>query len=200
MLDHPSLYRAIFLTSFFAFLRISNVAPYSAKSFDQSIHLTKSDIIFGPPGAHIIIKWSKTLQTRDKYQIVQIPSLVDKLICPVQAIQNMLTLYPRSRNAPLFMSPLTMLSVTQGQIRQALAMLLSFLHVPHQHINFHAFRRSGVTLAFNSNVSLQNLKVHGGWKLDAIWSYLKTTTHAAGAVARSFQSSLNPIIPVQPIT
>ena len=59
-------------------------------------------------------------------------------------------------------------SVTQGQIRSSLETVLTYLKLPPKFITFHSFRRSGVTLAFNNEVSLQNLKVHGGWRSDAI--------------------------------
>ena len=178
------------MTAFFAFLRISNLAPYTARTFDHTRHLTKQDVIFGEPGIHLIIKWSKTLQTRDKYQVIQLPILKNKQICPVLAIHGMLSSSVRSDNSPLFVIPSTGVSVTQGQVRKALAAVLTHLRIPTDFITFHSFRRSGVTHAFNNNVSLQNLKIHGGWRSDVIWSYLQNTHKAAGQVARSFQATI----------
>ena len=59
------VFKAAFLLSFFSFLRILNLAPHSISAFDPLKQLTREDIIFAPPGAIIIIKWSKTLQFRD---------------------------------------------------------------------------------------------------------------------------------------
>jgi len=78
--------------------------------------------------------------------------------------------------------------VTQTHIRSALAKILHLLHLPPGIITFHAFRRSGATLAFNNNVAIQNIQVHGGWASSAIWQYLQSTHQAAGIVARTFQT------------
>ena len=40
----------------------------------------------------------------------------------------------------------------------------------------------------NSNKS--NLKIHGHWKSDAIWSYLSDTPKAASVVASAFQQHI----------
>ena len=89
-LEDPVLVRAAFLLSFFAFLCMSNVAPHSRRAFDPNKHLLRQDVVFGPPGAHIILKWTKTLQDSRAHHIVQIPSLPHSPACPVSAIQALL--------------------------------------------------------------------------------------------------------------
>ena len=42
-LTDPPLFRAIFLTVFFLFFRMSNIAPHSKKSFDPSQHIVRQD-------------------------------------------------------------------------------------------------------------------------------------------------------------
>ena len=71
ILTDPLLFRAIFLLAFFAFLRMSNMAPHSRFKFDFSKHFLRQDIIYADPGAHILIKWTKTLQptTSFRYQL-----------------------------------------------------------------------------------------------------------------------------------
>ena len=58
-----AILKAAYLLLFFSFLRISNLVPHSISSFDPLKQLAKGDVIFAPPGAHLIIKWSKNLQT-----------------------------------------------------------------------------------------------------------------------------------------
>ena len=43
ILADPILYRAIFLTAFFGFLRMSNIAPHSAKKFNPNRHFLRKD-------------------------------------------------------------------------------------------------------------------------------------------------------------
>ena len=45
---HGFIYKAIFLLAYFAFLRLSNMAPSSSKMFDVTRHFLRSDVIFGP--------------------------------------------------------------------------------------------------------------------------------------------------------
>ena len=55
----PQLYRAIFLTSFYAFLHMSNIAPHSRATFSPHKHLLRKDVIFTPPGTWLLVKWAK---------------------------------------------------------------------------------------------------------------------------------------------
>ena len=75
ILSDPSLFRAIFLLAFFAFLGMANIAPHSRFKFDKQRHFLRRDIIFAEPGAHILIKWTKTLQDSSAHHFVQIPAL-----------------------------------------------------------------------------------------------------------------------------
>ena len=45
-LPHGQVYKAVILTGFFAFMRLSNLAPHSLTSFDPTRHLTGHDIFF----------------------------------------------------------------------------------------------------------------------------------------------------------
>ena len=53
-ISDPPLFRAIFLSFFYAFLRMSDVAPHSRSQFDPSKHFLRQDLIFGHPGAHLV--------------------------------------------------------------------------------------------------------------------------------------------------
>ena len=94
--DDPHLYRAIFLVPFYGFLRMSNIAPHSSKNFSQQHHFLRQDVIFGPPGAHLILKWTKTMQDRKSHHIIQLPTISNKYLCPVQALTALL----KSRDLP----------------------------------------------------------------------------------------------------
>ena len=100
----PLLYRAIFLTSFFGFLRMSNVAPHSKALFDPERHLLRQDVIFKDPGAHIRIKWTKTLQDNRAHHWIQLPKLRDQVICPVLALYKLLHSRSLPPNKPLLVT------------------------------------------------------------------------------------------------
>ena len=105
ILNYPTLYKSILLTAFFAFLRLPNLAPNSSKLFDVTRHLAGGDVILGSPGAHLIIKWSKTMQNRNQHQIVQIPVLMNTHLCPVTALVEMMACGMGGPHTPLFTIP-----------------------------------------------------------------------------------------------
>ena len=55
-LNFPEVFRAIFLTGFFGFFRLSNLAPHSSLTFDPSRHLTGHDLFFTRKLVKILIK------------------------------------------------------------------------------------------------------------------------------------------------
>ena len=58
-LNFPEVFRAIFLTGFIGFFRLSNLAPHSILTFDPSCHLTGHDLFFTKKLVKVLIKWSK---------------------------------------------------------------------------------------------------------------------------------------------
>ena len=96
------IFKAAILMGFFAFLRLSNLCPHSLTSFDPSRHLTGADLIFTKNYVKVIVKWSKTMQTRDAVQILTLPRLADKTLCPRSALKALQLLYPFDKHSPLF--------------------------------------------------------------------------------------------------
>ena len=64
------------------------------------------------------------------------------------------------------------------------------MHVNPKDYVFHCFRRCGATLALELKVLLENIKIHGHCRLDAIWAYLSDTPWAASAVSFAFQQHI----------
>ena len=162
--------KAAFLLGYFVFLRLSNIPPSSTSMFDPTRNLLRGDVIFGSPGAHVIIKWAKAMQACHSHQVVQIPTLPSSPLCPVSAIRVLLASVNARKTDPLFLIPkptgLTIL--TSPMISANLAKLLTSLHLNPSHYGFHYFRSSAVSWAADHIVPLQNLKAHGGWSSSAI--------------------------------
>ena len=183
-----SVYKAVFLTGFFGFLRLSNLAPHSTATFDPSRHLTAGDVFFTKKFVKILLKWSKTMQDRDKCQILSLPKLKLPLLCPYRALWNILKLYKPADCDPLFQIP----SATgfhvliDSRIRKTLARLNVKMGFPSNYFTFHTFRRSGATLAYNSNVSIQKIKHHGSWTLECVWRYINQDQSMGECVTTSF--------------
>ena len=65
-------------------------------------NLSHGDVVWGPPGAHIITKCSKNMQVSGQVHVVQLPTLEDSSICPVTALRSIVSTNPDHADQPLF--------------------------------------------------------------------------------------------------
>ena len=153
----------------------------------------KCDTMYMGPRAHILIKWSKTLESRNQVRLLKIPSLANCPLCPVSALKNLLLITPSGDNNPLFQNKYKQqwVPLTYSRLRRALASILLSLQLHNSKITFHSLRRSGATLAFNSSVPLQDIQSHGTWSSDCVWSYITQDHNVTDKVASTFQSLLS---------
>ena len=108
--DHTfmgQVYKAAYLLSFFSFFRISNLVPHTINSFDPVKHLARANVFFASPGAHILMTWSKTLQSKNAARVIKIPLLGSSPICPVQALKMYFLSPPLVEISHCFRSNLT---------------------------------------------------------------------------------------------
>ena len=66
---------ATILLGFFMMLRSSNLVPKSASSFSQLKQLSQDSIKFMQLGLVAVVKWSKTIQFRQKTLFIPIPAI-----------------------------------------------------------------------------------------------------------------------------
>ena len=188
-LPDPPLFRAIFLIAFYGFLRMSNIAPHSASQFSPSIHFLRQDVLFAPPGAHLLLKWTKTLQDGKSSHMIQIPYVENWFLCPIRALKALLNSRPLPLGFPLFATIYPPHSqVIDTHIRDALRSVLAILNISTVGHGFHTFRRSGATLAFDHNIPLQNIMAHGLWRSSSVWTYLQNASQAASIIPSTFAS------------
>ena len=168
---------------------MSNIAPHSSSKFDPCVHFLRQDLIFAPPGAHLLIKWTKTLQHHKAHHWIQLPSLANQLLCPVRALKSLLKSHQVPPTTALFTNNFSPHSqVIDTHIRDALKKVLAHKNISHKGHGFHTFRRSGATLAFDNNVKFQDIMAHGLWRRSTIWSYLENASQAASIIPTTFAS------------
>ena len=174
-MSNPRVYKALFLCAFFGFFRLSNLTPHTVNGFDPLKQFSGGDVIFGKKKVVLLLKWSKTLQDRDQVRSVVLPKLHNPLICPVRALQGIFQLYNPSPNEPLFQYPSPS----------------GWISLPKNFYTFHAFRRSGASLAYQSNASIQQIKDHGTWTSECVWRYITMSKDAGHEVANVFRKTIN---------
>ena len=99
---HSIIFKPLYLTCFFSFLRLSNILPHSVATFDNTRHLARGDFIKSAEGAILLLKWSKTLQDRKTTVTIPLPSLGTSPLCPIKALDLMIRMIPADANHPLF--------------------------------------------------------------------------------------------------
>ena len=72
-----------FLGSILCILRMSNIAPHSKAGFVPRKQFLRQDLVFRTSGAHIVVKWTKTLQNLKAHHIVQLPTIDKMYLCPI---------------------------------------------------------------------------------------------------------------------
>ena len=188
------VFKAAILLAYFAFLRISNLVPHTISSYDPLKQLARADVFFAHPGAHILLKWSKTMQMNNSIRVIKIPALGASPLCPVSALQDLLGNTPDQSNNHLFQIKCykKWVPLTDTRLRKIFASILSSLHLSKSNITFHSLRRSGATLVFNSSVPIQDIQSHGTWTSECVWSYITQDHQASEKVALAFQQLLQP--------
>ena len=79
----------------------------------------------------------------------------------------------------------------EGMLRARMAQILVRMNLAQTGLSFHAFRRTGVTLAFANKVPMQAIRAHGAWASDAVWQYLKHTHGVTQIVPAALATVLN---------
>lgn len=160
------------LIMFFTFLRQSNLAPRTKKTFDPSRHLLRSDVIDEGDAIIIRIKWSKTYQGPTATSVAA-PALPSSPLCPVAAYRNLLA------SSPTFVHRHPLLSFGDGSamplsyLNRAWDLALRRCHMPPRVFTLHSLRRGGATSALESGAaSIEHIRAHGTWNSDAVNVYL----------------------------
>ena len=190
--QNGQIFAAVFLTAFFGFFRLSTLVPSTLHSFDKTRFPIQNDLIWAKPGAHIIITCSKSMQDSGKIQVVQLPSLTTLEICPIKALRWLINHIPQGKQKPLFqiLTKNGWQVLTAPKVRSFLKLVVTALGWNPSTFTFHAFRRSGASLAFDNHIDLAKIKQHGNWRSEAIWTYLNSTPTSAGTVPTTFQRLL----------
>ena len=176
------VYKSVFLTALFGFLRLSNLVPPSVSSYNVLEHLARGDIFFEHTHCTVLLKWSKTLQKSSQFATIQLPVLGGSPLCPVRALTYMMSQSPPDSNAPLFSyyQQGTLLTMTQSKVRKTLKQILLSIGLSPETYPFHTFRRSGASWAFSQCSSIQSIQQQGTWSSEAVWAYIiQDPSHAA---------------------
>ena len=151
------------------------MAPHAYSKFDPTRHLVSADLEFKMQGVHIGLKWSKTMQNRDKIYTIVLPKLYPSVLCLVTALKKALAEYNPAPYDPFFQVRTSQgfKCVTETKLHEVLSQLNVNLGFHPLHFSFHTFRHSGASCAYNEHVSVQSIKTQGSWASDCVWTYIQ---------------------------
>ena len=172
------------LLMFYGMLRQSNVMPASPASFDPNKHLRRQDIKFTQNAVILTIRWSKTIQFKERTLTLPLPRIRNHVLCPLQAVFNS---FQKTSDAPssgpaLTVSTNPVIPLTVNMFRSVFYECLSKSGIQVNHYSGHSFRRGGASWAYQSGVPIQTIKNIGDWKSDAYQRYIfdsKASLHQA---------------------
>ena len=163
--------------SFFGLFRKSHLLPVSGKLFDLNTQFSMSSFLFYSSGALIKVKWSKTIQLRDRVVFIHLPSIPGSYLCPVRAMLHAMSFpqsSPSDQHAFTYFHPPSHCSTvfTYRSFLFKLDLGLSSLGFTTSDYAGHSFRRGGASHAVLSSVPIEFIKMLGDWKSDSVLLYL----------------------------
>ena len=163
------------LLMFYTMLRRANVLT-TRQSFDKSKHLTRKDLIFHPWGVKVVIRWTKTIQFKERTLVIPLARIPNSTLCPVQAIFNAFSKTPKvPLDGPAFVLPhkTGFRPLSPSIFVTRIHHILTSIGLDASNYAGHSFRRGGATWAYKNGVPVDTIRLIGDWKSNAYTSYLQ---------------------------
>ena len=156
---------AICLVAFFGMFRKSHLLTMSSGSFDPVRQFTKADFRFFPWEVLVRVRWSKTIQFREKEVLVPLSRVRGSPFCPVSAISRAFAFTPMatdSSQAFLWLHPsLKLRCFTYSLFMSKVRSCLRGCGLHGMDFGSHSFRRGGASFAFQSGLPVELIKFSG---------------------------------------
>ena len=186
---------AALLCGWFAFFRRSNLVPPSAAKFDPTKHLTRGDFTFTSWGLIIAIRWSKTIQFRQRTLLIPMLRIPGHPLCPWVALKTYFNTIPTHDASPAFMTPDArgnLKTLTHSTLGSQLHRVLTLAGYQSSLYATHSLRRGGATFASGlQNVSSAQIQLQGDWQTAASMSrYTSSSLSQRMELARTMATAI----------
>ena len=91
------------LVGFSMLLRVSNLGPPTHAKFNPEQHFARSDLMIKEGLWALGVRWTKTLQSKNRVNWSPLVPVQNKLICPRHWVLRMVRLIPAGLDEPLFL-------------------------------------------------------------------------------------------------
>ena len=185
---------AAMLIGFYTSFRKSNLVPKSEKDFDPAKNLCCHDIIVRPWGLVICVRWSKTIQFRERQLIIPVLRLSQgHPLCPVNAYERHILEFPVTQPSPAFLHYRKgdAASITHSAFTDKLRNVLSHAGFPDNKFSGHSFRRGGASYAFRCGALVELISLQGDWSSDAVLRYIAQPLERRLSVAKLIAQNID---------
>ena len=175
--SYDATFWAVCLVMFFGLFRKSHLLPLSHTKFDSNKQFSRSSFKFYYWGILLTVKWSKTIQFRERSVQIPLPRIPGSIFCPVSSLQHALSF---TSGAPAHSHAFSYLDLphcnrrcmTYRSFVSKLRSCLRSLGVSLDDYAGHSFRRGGASFAFQAGVPIEMIGMLGDWKSNSVLLYL----------------------------
>ena len=137
------------LVGFSVILRISDLGPETREKFRPDQHFTKADLEFEDGYWNLYIRWSKTIQYKNRVVKAPVVPSSNRSICPQHWLNRMIKLIPAQSHEPLFLvrEGAHRYPLTSGQVNRLLKKWTKLAGLDPTAYTGHCLRRGGLSWA-----------------------------------------------------
>lgn len=159
------------LIMFFGMFRKSNLLPNSTTSFSPNKQFTRGDFWLHPSCVSVLVKYTKTIQHKQRSFTVKFPLLRTSL-CPVTALMSAFRASDLPSDAPAFVSDSSGTPLHSALFIRRLKEAVRACGKDPKLYASHSFRRGSATWALSCGVPGELVKSMGDWKSTVYLDYL----------------------------
>ena len=184
------------LLGFYMFMRRSNLVPDSVDNYNIKEQFCRGDLnLTGLETAMMTeVRWSKTLQFREKVLRFPVLPASNKAICPVFWTHHMVNRIPAKPTDPAFTIKVNgeTLALSANQLIYRIRKWITLVGEVDPNIySLHSLRRGGATFAYRCNIEAEMIRTLGAWSSDAYKRYIDITMDQRYDSMKAFVEGLN---------
>ena len=166
-------------------------------TFNKEEQFCRKDInLLGLDKAMMIeIRWSQTIQHKQKVLRLPVLPAKNKAVCPVFWMHYMISNIPAGPEDPVLSLPTAgkRLALSANQLIYRLRKWIKLIGWDATTYSLHSLRRGGVTFAYQSNIEAEMIKLMGNWASDAYRRYIDVSMDKRYDSMKLFVEALNKI-------
>ena len=139
------------------------------------------------------VRWTKTIQFRNKVLRFPVLPAKNKLICPVFWVHKMVRDNPGEPQDPLLLIQVQRekMCLSANQLIHRLRKWLKIIGEPDMQYSLHSLQRGGATFVYQSDMEAEMIKLLGDWASDCYKRYIDVSTDKRFDSMKAFVEALN---------